>query len=217
MVFDPGITPLEFLGRYVRVDPADYVELVSIPGEGRPFGHAYHLAITDTVVGGTPLRFLNVEQRVLEQAAIASLRAGVPCGMACDVGQDFPRGISDFPGVLATDGVDLEGLFGTELAMGRADMVDARETSLTHAMTFQGVQLDGDGEPVGWRVENSWGDEAGKDGYLHMSAEWFRTYGGEVIVRREFVPDDVLRMWDELPAEEVEPWSGMGRMLGRRL
>ena len=46
-----------------------------------------------------------------------------------------------------------------------------------------------------------------------VSADWFHLYGGEVAVRREFVPEDLLRMWDELPADEVEPWSGMGRAL----
>jgi bleomycin hydrolase len=80
--------------------------------------------------------------------------------MACDVMQDFPRGIKDFPGVLATDGVDLEGLFGMRLGLDRATMADVRETSLTHAMTFQGVELDGHGRPLGWRVENSWGKDA---------------------------------------------------------
>ena len=63
--------------------------------------------------------------------------------------------------------------------MSRADMIDARETRNTHAMTFQGVELGGNGRPVAWRIENSWGEDACKGGYLVASAEWFRTYGGE--------------------------------------
>ncbi|MCH4054072.1 MAG: peptidase C1 [Atopobiaceae bacterium] len=217
MVRDRGITPLEFLKRYVPFDPDDYVELVSIPGQGRPFGKAYHVELIDSVEGGKPLLFLNVEQEVLEQAAVTSLKAGVPVGMACDVMQDFPRGIKDFPGVLATDGVDLEGLFGMRLGLDRATMADVRETSLTHAMTFQGVELDGHGRPLGWRVENSWGKDACKDGYLHMSADWFRTFGGEVIVRREFVPKDLLAVWDDSEPVDVAPWTAMGVALSPRL
>lgn len=210
---DRGITPRQFAERYVPFDPNDYVDLVSIPGETRPFNHAYHLRWTDSVLGATPLRFLNVEPEVLDAAAVASLKAGVPCEMSCDVMQQFPRGIEDFPGVLALDAMDYEGLFDVDLQMGRADMYDLRESSLTHAMTFQGVELGEDGRPVAWRVENSWGKDACKDGFLVVSADWFHLYGGEVAVRREFVPEDVLRMWDELPADEVEPWSGMGRAL----
>ncbi len=212
---DAGITPREFAERYVPFDPNDYVTLVSMPGKTRPFGHAYHLTLTDSVVGGTPNRMLNVEPEVLDAAAVASLKAGVPVGMACDVMQQFPRYIDDYKYVLSTNGEDVEALFGCDLAMERADMIDMRETCLTHAMTFQGVQLDGDGRPRAWRVENSWGEKQGKDGYLVMSADWFHLYGGEVDVRREFVPAETLRQWDEAPVEDVTPWSGLATALGR--
>ncbi|WP_314945967.1 C1 family peptidase, partial [Olsenella uli] len=64
-------------------------------------------------------------------------------------------------------------------------------------------------------VENSWGKDAGKDGYLIMSNDWFRLYGGEVDVRRSYVPNDLLEIWDDESKDvEVEPWSGMGVALG---
>ncbi len=206
---DRGITPREFAERYVPVDPQDYVELVSIPGETRPFGTAWHIRYMDSVEGAKQLRMLNVDQHTLERAAIASLKAGVPCEMACDVMQEFPRGIEDFPGILALDTMDYDALFDVDLSMERADMYDMRESSLTHAMTFQGVELDEQGEPVAWRVENSWGKDACKDGYLVVSADWFRLYGGEVSVRREFVDEQTLRQWDETPVTDVDPWSAV--------
>ena len=100
--------------------------------------------------------------------------------------------------------------------MSREDMLDVRETSLTHAMTFQGVELDDAGKPVAWRVENSWGKDSCKDGYLYMSADWFRTYGGAVTVMRKFVPADVLELWDKAEAVDVEPWDGVAAGLGVR-
>lgn len=213
---DANITPREFAERYVPFDPNDYVQLVCMPGASRPWKTAWHVLLEEPMVGGTPNRFLNMPQEVLEQAAIASLKAGVPVGMDADVMQEFPRHIEDFPGVLATDGLDLEGLFGMDLRMSREDMLDVRETSLTHAMTFQGVELDDAGEPVAWRVENSWGKDACKDGYLYMSAEWFRTYGGAVTVMRRFVPEDVLELWDKAEAVDVEPWDSVAAALGVR-
>ncbi|MEE1273043.1 MAG: C1 family peptidase [Olegusella sp.] len=211
---DCGITPLEFLERYVRVDPADYVELVSIPSERYPFGQVYHPLLTDSVMGGRPIHMVNVEPEVLDAAAVASLRAGVPCEMACDVSKEFPRGDETFGGVLATDTMDFDSLLGTDLAMSREDMYASFESSLTHAMTFQGVELDGEGAPVAWRVENSWGKDACKDGYLIVSSDWFHLYGGEVVCRREFVPADVLALSEEGTAVDVEPWSGFGCAVG---
>jgi bleomycin hydrolase len=213
---DRGITPQQFRERYVPFDAADFVDLLSIPNRRYPFGHVYHITLLDYAGAPVPNRYLNTDQAVLEQAAIASLKAGVPVAFACDVLQEFPRHISDFNYVLGTDTMDFDGLFGIDFGMSRQDMAEIGETRLTHEMTLQGVELDASGNPLAWRVENSWGKEAGKDGYLIMTADWFRTYGGNVSVRREFVPADALRLWDTLPAEDVPQWSGLGRFLGAR-
>ena len=207
LLVDKGITPQEFAERYVPFDPSDYVELVNVELPEYPFGQAYHPTLTDTMQGGTPLRMLNVPVEVLEDAAVASLRAGVPCEMACDVSQQYGRGLEDFPGVLGTDTMDFEALFGVDLSMSRPDMLRNRETRTTHAMTFQGVQLGEDGRPEAWRIENSWGKDSCKDGFLIASGDWYRTYGGEVVVRREFVPEEWLRCLDEKPVVDVDPWS----------
>lgn len=206
---DHGLTPQEFQRRYASFDPTDYVDLISCPGESRPFGHAYGVKWMDSVEGGSLTRFLNMPMDVLERAAVASLKAGRGCYMACDVGQEFARHIDDFPGVLGLDTIDAESLFDVELSMDKAAMYDLRESELTHAMTFEGVELDDSGKPFAWRVENSWGKDACKDGYLIMSADWYRLYGGEVVVRREFVDAETLELWDSLPTEMRDPWTGI--------
>ncbi|WP_144744007.1 aminopeptidase C [Enorma burkinafasonensis] len=205
---DHGVTPLEFLERYARFNPEDYIELVSMPGDTRPFGHLYGVDWFDAVVGGRPLRLLNMEMPVVEQAVIASLKGGVPAYMMCDVGKRTLRGDTDFAGVLATDSLDLEGLFDIDLSIDRGDNLDLNGTGMSHCMAFQGVQLDEAGEPVAWRVENSWGAEQCKNGYLIISRDWWRTYGGDVVVERRFVPDEVLRLRDTLPVDHVDPWDG---------
>lgn len=205
---DHGVTPLEFLERYARFNPDDYIELVSMPGDTRPFGHLYGIDWFDAVVGGRPLRLLNMEMPVVEQAVIASLKGGVPAYMMCDVGKRTLRGDDDFAGVLATDSLDLEGLFNIDLSIDRGDNLDLNGTGMSHCMAFQGVQLDEAGEPVAWRVENSWGAEQCKNGYLIISRDWWRTFGGDVVVERRFVPDEVLKLRDTLPVDHVDPWDG---------
>ena len=44
---------------------------------------------------------------------------------------------------------------------------------MTHAMTITAVHLGEKGEPVRYRVENSWGLAAGDKGYFVMSDAWF--------------------------------------------
>ena len=40
-------------------------------------------------------------------------------------------------------------------------------------MTLMAVDLDKNGKPTKWMVENSWGPAAGYQGYLIMTDDWF--------------------------------------------
>lgn len=205
---DRGITPQQFVKRYVGFDANDYIELTSIPGKTRPFGHLYGIDWFDIVVGGRPLRLLNMEMSVLERAIIASLKAGEPVYMMCDVGKRALRYAQDFKGLMADDAVNLEDLFDVDLSIDRGDAFDLNATGMSHCMVFQGVELDGDGEPVMWRVENSHGADEDYAGFLHITRDWWRVFGGDVVVERRFVDDDVLELRDTLPVEHRDPWDG---------
>ena len=42
----------------------------------------------------------------------------------------------------------------------------------THAMTLMAVDLDAYGHPKKWKVEKSWGQDAGFRGHMNKSDEW---------------------------------------------
>lgn len=48
---------------------------------------------------------------------------------------------------------------------------------MTHAMVISGVHVDEKtGQPIRFKVENSWGDDSGYKGYMVMGADWFDEY-----------------------------------------
>lgn len=202
------ITPQEFFARYAGVRMSDFINLGNVPGQTRPYGSILQLEHQGSIAG-VPIRMLNVPIDVLKDAVIAQLKAGHPAWMACDVLKNMDR--SDPAGLLDTETLDYEALFGMPFDMDKATSFDARETELNHAMTFQGVNLDTAGKPTAWRVENSWGKDACKDGYFIITDRWFDAYVGQAIVHRDYVPADIAAAWDDpaTPVVHMDPWSPM--------
>ena len=203
-----GMTPLGFLEAFGNVNLHDYVSLCNIPGAARPFGSMLRLQRRGTVAG-VPIRMLNMPVDVLKDGLIAQLKAGHPAWFSCDVLKNLDRG--DPSGLLDTETVDARALFGLDLSLSKADAFDTREVTLNHAMTFQGVNLREDGTPTAWRVENSWGKDKCREGYLVITDRWFDAYVGQVVIHRDYLPDDVVHIWDDpsTPVVEMDPWSPM--------
>jgi bleomycin hydrolase len=70
---------------------------------------------------------------------------------------------------------------------------------MTHAMVITGVDLDEKGNARKWRVENSWGATIGHEGYMYMMDEWFDEYVYEVVVRKEYLSRELLKVLDTQP------------------
>lgn len=93
--------------------------------------------------------------------------------------------------------------------MNKADRVLYGDSKLTHAMVFTGLSVDSKGNPVKFRVENSWGEEkCGEKGFLVMTAEWFREFGFEIVVDRQHVPDEVMEVFNTDPVV-LPAWDPM--------
>lgn len=73
-------------------------------------------------------------------------------------------------------------------------------------MTLTGVNLDADGRPNRWKVENSWGKDNGQDGYYVASDAWFDRYVTELIIRKEYLDEATREILADQPVE-LEPWG----------
>ena len=68
-----------------------------------------------------------------------------------DVGKQLDRK----RGYLAMDNYDYGSLYGTTFPMDKADRISTFDSGSTHAMTLVAVDLDENGQPKKWKVENS--------------------------------------------------------------
>lgn len=79
----------------------------------------------------------------------------------------------------------------------KADRLRYRYAQLSRAMSFVGVDLDENGTPINWAVENSWGDEVGKDGIFSMSDDWFNLHTYSVVVDKKYIDEKFLSGYEK--------------------
>ena len=204
---DLNLTPQEFYKKYVDMDLDDFISVINAPTLDKPFYHSYTVKFLGSVKEGRPIKYVNLPIEELKNAAIRQMQDGYPVWFGCDVGKSSTRD----QGLMSLDVYDKEDLFNTEFTMNKAERLDYGQSLMTHAMVFQGVNLDENGKPNRWRVENSWGKEPGKDGYYVMTDEWFDEYTYQIVVDKKYLSEEALKAFAEEPIK-LEPWDPMGSL-----
>ena len=209
LVLSGTFTPQEFFEQAVGIDLDAYVSLINAPTADKPFGRSYTVSRLGNVCEDGQVRYLNLDIRRLKEVAVAQLRDGLPVWFGCDVGQSFLRE----DGVMDTAALDIDNLFGfpIEGAMDKAQRLDFGESLMTHAMVFVGANLDAQGRPTLWKVENSWGEDHGRDGFDTLSDAWFDEYVYQVVVDSRYLTEDERLALAEEPCE-LAPWDPMGSL-----
>lgn len=202
-----NMTPTAFFQKYVGWDLREKVSLLNAPTEDKPYGRAFTVKYLGTVKEARPVTYINVPNQVLKEAAVASIQAGEPVWFGCDVGKMSFRDL----GVMDTNVFNYEETLGDGFHLTKAQRLDYGDSLLTHAMVFVGVDLDDKGQPINWKVENSWGEKVGQKGIFSMSDAWFDAYNYQVAVDKKYVPETWLKALEE-PVIELEPWDPMGAL-----
>lgn len=203
------ITPQDFFETYVGTDLDDLVCLINAPTPDKPFDRTYTVQYLGNVVGGQPVRYLNVDMLTFRECTLQSLLEGEAVWFGCDVGKLFDRE----KGILDLEVYDLDALYGTSFTLDKAQRLMYGESQMTHAMMLTGVNVDEDGRPTRWRVENSWGRDYANKGFLTMSNAWFGEFMYEVAVSKRLLSPELLAALEEEPTI-LPPWDPMGALAG---
>ncbi|WP_430611174.1 C1 family peptidase [Enterococcus sp. DIV0876] len=203
---DRDLTPQSFYDKYVGVDLDEYVSIINAPTADKPYDKSYTVEMLGNVVGGKEVKYLNVDMSAFKKLAIAQLEQGESVWFGCDVGQSSTRD----SGIMALDAYDMNDLFDIDFTMTKAERLDFGESLMTHAMVLTGVDII-DGESTKWKVENSWGEKVGTDGFFVMSDEWMDEYTYQIVVRKEFLSPEQLAAFEAEP-KVLAPWDPMGAL-----
>ena len=162
----------------------------------RPYHKTYEVEYDRHVYDGQNWKYLNLPVEDIAKLAIASLKDGKKMYSSYDVGKQLDRA----SGYLDTENFDYGSLFSTSFnKMNKAERIATFDSGSTHAMTLTAVDLDKDGNPIKWKVENSWGANNGVNGCLIMTNRWFNEYMFRLVVDKKYVPETLLKEFDQKP------------------
>lgn len=187
-------TPKSFYDEYVGEDlKNNYVMLMNDPS--RPYHRTYTIDMDRHSYDGAQWTYLNLPIEEIKPLAIASIKDSTMMYFSCDVGKFY----DSKTGVLCTENFDYATLFDTDFPLDKADRIRTFASASSHAMTLMAVDLDAEGKPTKWMVENSWGPNSGVKGHLIMTDKWFDEYMFRVVVEKRFVPEKLLKLYNHEP------------------
>lgn len=202
---EQGLTPQSFYDKFVGVNLDDYVSIINAPTADKPFNKSYTVELLGNVVGGKQVKYLNVDMSTFKKLAIAQLEQGESVWFGCDVGQSSNR-----DGIMATSLFSVNETLGADFDSNKADRLDYGESLMTHAMVLTGVDIV-NGQSTKWKVENSWGDKAGFNGFYVATDAWMDEYTYQIVVRKEFLTAEQQAAFAAEP-KVLAPWDPMGAL-----
>lgn len=187
-------TPMEFYQATVGA-PINGTFIMAMNDPRREYYKTYEVEYDRHTYDGHNWKYVNLPMEDIASMAIASLKDSTKLYSSYDVGKqlDRKRGYNDL------ENYDYATLFATDFPMNKADRIATFDSGSTHAMTLTAVDLDDQGQPKKWKVENSWGGDWGVKGCLIMTNDWFNEYTFRMVVDKKYVPERILRAEQQKP------------------
>ena len=205
---DRGLTPIEFAGKYTSLNlRSDYVGIINSPTEDKPFYQQITIDYLGNVAGAPPVTYLNLPMEEIKDLIVRQLQDGKPAWFGSDVGSMGERSM----GIWSDKIYDFDGTLGIDFSMTKEERLNIRESAMNHAMVITGVNLDENGVPNRWKIENSWSDQNGEKGYYVMNAGWFDKFVYQAVIEKSYLDEKQLEALQTEPMHFM-PWDPMGTL-----
>ena len=191
---EKSYTPMSFYKEVIG-ESLNGTFIMAMNDPRREYYKTYEVEFDRHTYDGHNWVYINLPMEDIEKMAIAALKAGQKLYSSYDVNKllDKTRGYADL------ENFDYASLFNTSFPMTKAERIETFDSGSTHAMTLTAVDLDTNGNPTKWKVENSWGPTSGHKGCIIMTDRWFREYMFRLVVPKQFVPEKILKANNQKP------------------
>ena len=192
-------SPKKFKEEFFDFCQDDYINVINISDKNNETN--YQLDYIGNIVEMKPIKYYSLSMDQIKKCAVRQLEDGFPIWFGCDTKVCFNRknGLIDL-GLFNFDSIlPLPRRFDKEL------LLTYQLSRMSHAMVFTGVRTKNH-LPECWKVENSYGVDAGKNGYFMMTDEWFEQYVYQVVIEKKYLSAELKKM-NMYETKRLAPWS----------
>lgn len=196
-------TPVSFRDEALDAfHPDDYIMIMNDPT--RPYYNHYEIDNYRNIEEGENWNYVNLPNEIIKKAAIESIKNNEALYASCDVGQQLDK----TDGILDVNNYDYDSVYGVRFGMDKKARILTGESGSSHGMALIAVDVDQKEQPVMWQFENSWGKDAGHEGYLTFTDAWFDNYMFRFVINKKYLDQKVQNAYKE-KATLLPPWDPM--------
>ena len=205
---DEDLTPKDFYRLYVGLDLKDsYVSIVNSPTEDKPFYENITIDYLGNVAEFRAVKYLNLPMDEIKELIIKQLSDGEIVWFGSDVSLKGERK----KGIWSDECYNFERTLGLNFDFSKEDKLNYRDSAMNHAMVITGVNLDKNGRPNRWKIQNSWGDKSGEKGFYVMNGGWFDSFVYQAVINNKYLNKKQLEALQKEP-KHFMPWDPMGTL-----
>ena len=197
---DKELTPKEFYDKYIGIDlKHDYVEIISYQDKEFKYNNIYEIEETSIISGKEDNLFLNIPPEEFRNLIIKQLKNEELVYFYCSTTSNRIEGVW-------TDLLKRYGdVFDIDLYLDRNSILKTNGITNCHCMLITGVNIVDD-KADRWKIENSWGNKYGNNGYYVATDDWIDTYVHRIVINKRFLEKKHLEILKQ-DKIKMEKWK----------
>lgn len=199
-------SPISYYKSEIGVDLDKYLCLINAPMLKVPMYKKYCIQNLNNMSEGEKIEYINLPIETLKEKVIEQINNGMPVWFGCDAG----KMIDKKTGIMDDNTFNVSHILNTSYLFSKGEQLEYHQSEMNHAMLIIGIILK-DQKVVGFKVEDSHGNQVGKDGYFYMSIDWFEKYVYQVVIDKRYLSMDEEKILDG-ESLYLMPWNPMGTL-----
>lgn len=196
---DRNISPKEFYDKYIGLSLDDYIEISSYQDEKYKYNNLYMEEESSKISGVDDLTTLNLPPKEFQSLIIKQLKAKEPVYFYCSTTAKRVDG-------LWFDIMERYGeIFDLDLKLDNNSILKTNGITGCHCMIITGVNIV-EGKITKWKIENSWGNKAGNQGYYVATDDWVKKYVHRIVINKKYLTAKQVNVLNK-KAIKIEKWD----------